>query len=158
MNGCIDGRTGRRTRASASVHREGTQHHGQRLAPRLLVCYHGTIVHTMTTVERVQTGVRLERHLLKVLKAVATYLDLSLGDLLEGIVLHAFEGRAPFSADTLAEIAKLRSVYGLTLTARDSHQLVEDRGPILPPQRGRAARRDAGSREVRRRRMRQGGK
>ena len=76
-------------------------------------------------VERVQTGVRIERRLLKVLKALAAYLDLSLGDLLEGITLHAFEGLTPFSSDTLTEIAKLRSVYGLTLTARDSHLLVE---------------------------------
>jgi predicted DNA-binding ribbon-helix-helix protein len=50
----------------------------------------------MTTVERVQTGVRMERSLLKVLKGLAEYLDLSLGDLLEGIVLHAFEGEQVF--------------------------------------------------------------
>jgi hypothetical protein len=78
-------------------------------------------------VERVQTGVRLEKRLLKVLKATAEYLDLSLGDLLEGIVLHAFDGLAPFRRETLAEIAKLRSVYGLALAAGDSHQLVERR-------------------------------
>ncbi len=41
-------------------------------------------------VERVQTGVRMEKRLLKVLKGFAEYHDLSLGDLLEGIVLHAF--------------------------------------------------------------------
>lgn len=79
----------------------------------------------MTTVTRTQTGVRLESRLLKVLKALATELDLSLGDLLEGIVLHAFEGKAPFSAATLKKIRTLRSVYGLELTARDSHRLRE---------------------------------
>ena len=42
-------------------------------------------------VERVQTGVRMEKRMVKVLKALAEYLDISLGDLLEGIVLHAFE-------------------------------------------------------------------
>ena len=68
---------------------------------------------------------RLESRLLKVLKALATELDLSLGDLLEGIVLHAFEGKAPFSAGTLKKIRTLRTVYGLELTARDSHQLRE---------------------------------
>ena len=47
-------------------------------------------------VERVQTGVRMEKRLLKVLKAVAELKDMSLGDLLEGIVLHAFEGKPPF--------------------------------------------------------------
>ena len=78
-------------------------------------------------VERVQTGVRMEKRLLKVLKGLAELKDMSLGDLLEGIVLHAFEGKAPFSADTLKEIEKLRSIYGLTLKAADSHQLKEKR-------------------------------
>ena len=79
----------------------------------------------MKTITRTQTGVRLESRLLKLLKALATELDLSLGDLLEGIVLHAFEGKAPFSAATLKKIRTLRTVYGLELTARDSHQLRE---------------------------------
>ena len=76
-------------------------------------------------VERVQTGVRMEKRLLKVLKGLAELKDLTLGDLLEGIVLHAFEGKAPFSPQTLKEIAKLREIYGLRLTAADSHQLKE---------------------------------
>lgn len=79
----------------------------------------------MKTITRVQTGVRLESRLLKVLKALATELDLSLGDLLEGIVLHAFEGRAPFSAATLRKIRVLKGVYGLDLSAEDSHRLRE---------------------------------
>ena len=76
-------------------------------------------------VERVQTGIRIEKRLLKVLKALATELDLSLGDLIEGVVLHVFEGKAPFSAATLRKIRTLRAVYGLELTARDSHRLRE---------------------------------
>lgn len=76
-------------------------------------------------VERVQTGVRMEKRLLKVLKALAELKDLTLGDLLEGIVLHAFEGKAPFSPPTLKEIEQLRGIYGLTLRAKDSHQLKE---------------------------------
>ena len=76
-------------------------------------------------IERVQTGVRMEKRLLKVLKGLAELKDMTLGDLLEGIVLHAFEGKAPFSAETLKEIEKLRSIYGLTLKAADSHQLKE---------------------------------
>lgn len=80
----------------------------------------------MKTITRTQTGVRLESRLLKVLKALATELDMSLGDLLEGIVLHAFEGKPPFSAATLRKVKALRSVYGLELTAADSHQLRED--------------------------------
>jgi hypothetical protein len=76
-------------------------------------------------VERVQTGVRLEKRLLKVLKALAELKDMTLGDLLEGIVLHAFEGKAPFSPETLKDIEKLRGIYGLSLKAADSHQLKE---------------------------------
>jgi hypothetical protein len=80
----------------------------------------------MQKVERVQTGVRIERRVLKVLKGLAEHLDLSLGDLLEGIVLHAFDGEQPFSPETRAKIAQLREVYGLTLSAKDSHRLLED--------------------------------
>jgi predicted DNA-binding ribbon-helix-helix protein len=76
-------------------------------------------------VARTQTGVRLERRLLKVLKALATELDMSLGELIEGITLHAFEGKAPFSAATLKKIRALKAVYGLELSARDSHRLKE---------------------------------
>ncbi len=77
-------------------------------------------------IERVQIGARMEKTLVKTLKALAEYLDLSLGDLLEGVTLHALEGKAPFSAESLAQIKKLKAVYGLTLTAADSHQLVEE--------------------------------
>jgi hypothetical protein len=77
------------------------------------------------TISRTQTGVRLEISLLKTLKALAEYTDLSLGDLLEGIVLHAFEGKAPFSPETLKVIEQLKSVYGCDLTAADSHKLQE---------------------------------
>ena len=79
----------------------------------------------MKPVQRVQTGVRLEKRLVKVLKGTAEYLDLSLGDLLEGIVLHAFEGKTPFEAETLAKIEQLKKVYALELTAADSHRLEE---------------------------------
>jgi hypothetical protein len=76
-------------------------------------------------VERVQTGVRIEARTLKVLKGLAEYLDLSLGELLEGIVLHAFEGRAPFAPATLERIALLKSVYSLDLSTADAHGLAE---------------------------------
>jgi hypothetical protein len=76
-------------------------------------------------VERVQTGVRLEKRLLKVLKGLAEYLDLSLGDLLEGIALHALENKPPFEASTLEKITDLRKIYELDLKAEDSHQLRE---------------------------------
>jgi len=79
-------------------------------------------------VERVQTGVRMEKRILKVLKGFAEYHDLTLGDLLEGIVLHAFDGKTPFSAESLGRIRELKKFYGLDLDSRASHQLVES-GP-----------------------------
>ena len=78
-----------------------------------------------TPVERVQTGVRIEKRLLKVLKALAEYKDMSVGDLIEGIVLHAFEGQAPFGAETLEKIVQLRAIYALDLGASASHRLTE---------------------------------
>ena len=79
-------------------------------------------------VERIQTGVKIEKRILKVLKAVAEYHDMTLGDLLEGIVLHAFEGKAPFERGSLERIAQLKRIYGLDLDARHSHRLKERDG------------------------------
>jgi len=78
-------------------------------------------------IERQQTGIRMEKRVLKVLKGLAEYHDLSLGDLLEGIVLHAFDGKAPFGKESLRKIGELRKVYGLDLSSKDSHKLVEKR-------------------------------
>lgn len=78
-------------------------------------------------ITRTQTGVRIETSVLKVLKGLAEYTNLSLGDLLEGIVLHSFEGKAPFSEETLHAINQLKAVYSCELTAADSHKLTEDK-------------------------------
>src|ERR1700690_686760 len=83
---------------------------------------------TPRVVERIQTGVRLEKGLRKVLKGLAEYLDLSLGDLLEGIALHALENKPPFKPTTLEKAAQLRRVYGLDLVAADSHRLRDKAG------------------------------
>ena len=79
----------------------------------------------MTQITRTQTGLRIETRLLKTLKALAEYLDMSVAELIEGMALHAFEGKAPFSEEPRAKIAALREVYGLELTAADSHKLTE---------------------------------
>lgn len=79
-------------------------------------------------VERVQTGVKIEKRLLKVLKGLAEYHDMTLGDLLEGIVLHAFDGKAPFEKPTLERIAQLKKIYALDLDSRHSHRLRERPG------------------------------
>ena len=77
-------------------------------------------------IERVQTGVRIEKRILKVLKALATHHEMTLGDLMEGIVLHSFEGKPPFGPDTITVIEKMKEIYGLDLTAADSHKLSEE--------------------------------
>jgi hypothetical protein len=79
----------------------------------------------MVTITRVQTGVRMEKRLVKVLKALAEYHDLSLGDLLEGIVLHAFEGKTAFGQESIRKIGELKKIYGLDLNASHAHKLVE---------------------------------
>ncbi|MFC1976529.1 hypothetical protein ACFLXQ_09035 [Chloroflexota bacterium] len=76
-------------------------------------------------VERVQTGVRIEKRMLKVLKALAEYADISLGDLLEGIVLHAFEGKCAFNEGILKRIAALKEVYDMDYDATASHHMIE---------------------------------
>ena len=76
-------------------------------------------------IERVQTGIRIEKRLLKVLKGLAEHLDISLAELIEGMSLHCFENKAPFSDETLGKIAQLKSVYDLDLDASDSHALQE---------------------------------
>jgi hypothetical protein len=76
-------------------------------------------------IERVQTGVRMEKRLLKVLKAMAEYHDMSLGDLLEGIVLHAFEGQSPFSDAAMKKITALKEIYGVDYDASAAHHFVE---------------------------------
>ena len=87
-------------------------------------------------VERVQTGIRVERRLLKVLKGIAEYHDMTLGDLLEGVCLHAIEGKAPFGKETVALAAELKRLYGLELDATASHRMRE----TAPARAGRPGR------------------
>ena len=87
---------------------------------------------TRRKVERIQTGMRLEKRLVKVLKALAEYLDMTLGDLIEGIVLHAFDGKAPFDDKTLRKIQEIKTVFELDLTAGHSHKLIEKMSPRSP--------------------------
>ena len=77
-------------------------------------------------VQRVQTGVRMEKRLLKVLKALAEYLEISLGDLIEGITLHAFEGKAPFGESTQNKIAQLKEVFGMEYGVEAAHNMLDD--------------------------------
>jgi len=77
-------------------------------------------------IERTQTGVRIEKRILGVLKAIAAQKEMGLGDLIEGIVLHSFEGKTPFGVETLRFIEQMRAAFGLDLTSEDSHKLTEE--------------------------------
>ncbi len=79
-----------------------------------------------TEIERVQTGIRIEKRILKVLKAIAAEKEMGLGDLIEGVVLHSFEGKTPFGEESLKFIKQMRLAYGLDLTSADSHKLTEE--------------------------------
>jgi hypothetical protein len=92
-------------------------------------------------IERTQTGVRIEKRILKTLKGLAEYHDMSVGDLLEGILLHVFEGKTPFGAESLKVIAELRKVYGLDLDASDSHKLIETAVPAKRAAKPKTAKR-----------------
>ncbi|MCA9929587.1 MAG: hypothetical protein KC419_13970 [Anaerolineales bacterium] len=77
-------------------------------------------------VQRTQTGVRIEKRMLKVLKGLAEYFEISLGDLLEAIVLHAFEGKSPFHDEAIQKIEALKQIYGMDYDATASHRFVEE--------------------------------
>jgi hypothetical protein len=66
-------------------------------------------------VERVQTGIKIEKRILKVMKGLAEYHDLSVGDLLEALLLHAFEGKVPLTQESIRVVRSLRDLYGLDL-------------------------------------------
>ncbi|RLJ99866.1 hypothetical protein CLV75_3789 [Ruegeria conchae] len=89
---------------------------------------YGTLVHMYAMIEkpeRIQTGIRIEKRLLKVLKGLAESLDMSVGDLIEGIALHSFENKPPFTPQTLKKIRQLKEVYDLDWTAEHSHKFAE---------------------------------
>lgn len=73
-------------------------------------------------IERVQTGMRMEKRMVKVLKAMAEYHDISLGDLLEKIVLHAFENKPMFSQENLEKIKAIKEVYDMDYGLEMSRQ------------------------------------
>lgn len=77
--------------------------------------------------ERVQLGVRLEKRLVKVLKAMAEYADVSLTELLETIVLNSFEGgKTPtFSGQQLQVLADFKRVYRLDYSTQTSQSFAE---------------------------------
>ncbi|EEL70490.1 hypothetical protein QUG02_13475 [Bacillus hominis] len=77
---------------------------------------------TKIKVERVQTGIRMEKRMVKVLKAMAEYHDISLGVLLERIVLHSFENKPVFSDESLEKVKAIKEVYDMDYGLEISRQ------------------------------------
>jgi hypothetical protein len=74
-------------------------------------------------VERIQFNVRVEKRMLKVLKALAEAEDMTLSEMFEDIVLHAFDGHSTFSEDgSQAKIEALKSVYGMDYDAHAAYR------------------------------------
>ncbi|PFN08733.1 hypothetical protein [Bacillus cereus] len=73
-------------------------------------------------IERVQTGIRMEKRMVKVLKAMAEYHDISLGVLLERIVLHSFENKPVFSEESLEKVKAIKEVYDMDYGLEISRQ------------------------------------
>ncbi|MEX2245272.1 MAG: hypothetical protein WEC75_01170 [Dehalococcoidia bacterium] len=89
------------------------------------------------SVERVQLGVRIEKHLVKVLKGLAEFEGLTLGQLLEKIVLHSFEpvpgqegemSASPHGKRALVAIADFKRIYGLEYNTHATRRFWE-KGP-----------------------------
>lgn len=77
------------------------------------------------SIERVQTGIRLEKKLVKVLKGLAEYQDISLGELIELISLHALEREHAFASDSIPLVKKMKEVYGMDYDIHAYEKFVE---------------------------------
>jgi hypothetical protein len=75
--------------------------------------------------ERIQIGVKMEKRMVKVLKALAEYHDISLGEMLESLVLHAFEHRLAFDEAILSRVEQLKRVYGMDYDVSVGHEFTE---------------------------------
>jgi hypothetical protein len=65
-------------------------------------------------------GLTLAPGTLKVLKALAELENVTTSELLERIVLCAFDGKVAFLGEALQPIQKLKSIYGLSAVRTDS--------------------------------------
>jgi len=91
-------------------------------------------------VQRVQVGFKMEKRMLKVLKAIAEMNDTKLGNLLEEIVLHQMEGADVFYPATINKIRLLQKVYGMDYDAHATYHFqnktresIAKRSPHLLP-------------------------
>ena len=80
----------------------------------------------LLSVERVQLGVKMEERMVKVLKALAESADMNLGEMLEDIVLHAFEGVSTFGQPAALEAIKdFKRLYGMNYDVHDGYRFAK---------------------------------
>jgi hypothetical protein len=93
-------------------------------------------------VERIDVNVRMERKIVQVLEDFAGRRRMTLGEVLEKIVLHSFEAipgqegemcASPFSKGSLALIADLKTLHGVDFDTHASRRFHEDSGQESPP-------------------------
>jgi hypothetical protein len=78
-------------------------------------------------IERVQLGIRMEKRLVKVLKALAEACDMTLTEMLEDIVLHALEGHSTFDTPEVLEMVKdFKRLYGMNYSVHDNYRFARD--------------------------------
>lgn len=92
---------------------------------------------TPVTVERVQIGARIEKRMAKVLKGLAEFKGITLGELIEETVLHSFEPipghegqqcASPHGVKSLQAIVDLKKVYGMDYGTHASYHF-KDKNP-----------------------------
>lgn len=76
-------------------------------------------------VERIQTGIRLEKRLVKVLKGLAEHQDMTLGEIIELITIHALEREHAFAADSIPLVKKIKDVYGMDYDIHAYEKFIE---------------------------------
>jgi hypothetical protein len=86
-------------------------------------------------IERVQLGIRMEKRLVKVLKALAEAIDMTLTEMLEDIVLHALEGHSTFDAPEVLEMVKdFKRLYGMNYRIHDNYRFARENDTKLETQ------------------------
>jgi hypothetical protein len=76
----------------------------------------------------------MEKRMVKVLKGMAEYLDVTLGELLEDMVLHSFEGGGAnaFGPLALEKVKEFKKIYGMDYDVHVNYRWVEP-GPTGAP-------------------------
>ncbi len=63
--------------------------------------------------QRVQLGLRMNKSVVKVLKATAEYMDMPFSALIESMAVTALEGQCIFGPDVMEKIEQFKSIYGM---------------------------------------------